>query len=76
MEARLETRKYLLLLFKSILVHSFSQGFFFPEDVAYKIGPEDTLEYAVLEIHYDNQKKTAGMFYLSCALKNVECKGF
>jgi len=36
------------------------QGFSFPEDVAYKIGPQDPLEYAVLEIHYDNNRKIDG----------------
>lgn len=36
------------------------QEFVYPEGVAYKVGGPNSYQYALLEIHYDNQNSTSG----------------
>ena len=49
---------YILLCTTLYHVHAlYTQDFFYPEGVAYKVKEGSTLQYAVLEIHYDNEKK-------------------
>ena len=42
------------------IFHTFHQEFVFPDDVAYPIGGEDSPQYLVMELHYDNPLEISG----------------
>ena len=46
---------------KDSFITTYSQDFIYPDNVGYPIGGPDGREYAVIELHYNNPKETAGM---------------
>ena len=40
----------------------------YPENVAYPFGGEESNEFILIELHYDNPHEIAGIMYTSCVV--------